>query len=133
MTFSGHFPLFFKIRQIYQARNFWWVRLNLMKLSIKIPFFRVSFTIEPGRFLLQFVTTNCLTGLLLWAGSHRETLKLGGLHKKKGYFFCQISNAVILLNLSHGTSTPLTKAPQAAYTIPPEQLCVIRKRIYRDR
>ena len=28
--------------------------------SIKIPFFRVSVTIEPGRSLLQFVTTNCL-------------------------------------------------------------------------
>ena len=28
--------------------------------SIKIPFFRVWFTIEPGRSLLQFVTTNCL-------------------------------------------------------------------------
>ena len=29
-------------------------------IGIKIPFFRVLFTIEPGRFLLQFVTTNCL-------------------------------------------------------------------------
>ena len=28
--------------------------------GIKIPFFRVSVTIEPGRSLLQFVTTNCL-------------------------------------------------------------------------
>ena len=26
----------------------------------KIPFFRVLVTIEPGRSLLQFVTTNCL-------------------------------------------------------------------------
>ena len=31
-----------------------------VSFSIKIPFFRVSFTIEPGRSLLQFVTTNCL-------------------------------------------------------------------------
>ena len=30
-------------------------------IGIKIPFFRVSVTIEPGRSLLQFVTTNCLT------------------------------------------------------------------------
>ena len=28
--------------------------------GIKIPFFRVLVTIEPGRSLLQFVTTNCL-------------------------------------------------------------------------
>ena len=32
-------------------------------IGIKIPFFRVSVTIEPGRFLLQFVTTNCLIKL----------------------------------------------------------------------
>ena len=32
-------------------------------IGIKIPFFRVSVTIEPGRSLLQFVTTNCLTEL----------------------------------------------------------------------
>ena len=50
-----------------QARIFWWVRINLMKITylksawnlifyvsiaIKIPFFRVSITIEPGRSLL---------------------------------------------------------------------------------
>ena len=29
-------------------------------IGIKIPFFRVLVTIEPGRYLLQFVTTNCL-------------------------------------------------------------------------
>ena len=29
-------------------------------IGIKIPFFRVLITIEPGRSLLQFVTTNCL-------------------------------------------------------------------------
>ena len=28
--------------------------------GIKIPFFRVVVTIEPGRSLLQFITTNCL-------------------------------------------------------------------------
>ena len=33
-----------------------------VSFSIKIPFFRVSFTIEPVRSLLQFVTTNCLIG-----------------------------------------------------------------------
>ena len=30
-------------------------------LASKFVFFRVSFTIEPGRCLLQFVTTNCVT------------------------------------------------------------------------
>ena len=30
-------------------------------IGIKIHFFRVSSTTEPGRCLLQFVTTNCLT------------------------------------------------------------------------
>ena len=29
-------------------------------IDIKIPFSRVLVTIEPGRSLLQFVTTNCL-------------------------------------------------------------------------
>ena len=29
-------------------------------IGIEIPFFRVLVTIEPGRSLLQFVTTNCL-------------------------------------------------------------------------
>ena len=29
-------------------------------IDIKIQFFRVLVTIEPGRSLLQFVTTNCL-------------------------------------------------------------------------
>ena len=29
-------------------------------IGIKIPFFRVSVTIEPGRSLLQLVTKNCL-------------------------------------------------------------------------
>ena len=33
-------------------------------IGIKIPFFRVLVTIEPGRSLLQFVTTNCLILLL---------------------------------------------------------------------
>ena len=33
-------------------------------IGIKIPFFRVSVTIEPGRSFLQFVTTNCLKVLL---------------------------------------------------------------------
>ena len=32
-------------------------------IGIKIPFFRVLVTIEPGRSLLQFVTTNCLIKL----------------------------------------------------------------------
>ena len=29
-------------------------------IGIKIPFFKVLVTIEPGRSLLRFVTTNCL-------------------------------------------------------------------------
>jgi len=73
VIFALFSPYFLKWGKISQARNFWWVRLILMKLiylksalkygsiSIKIPFFRVSVTIEPGRSLLQFVTTNCLT------------------------------------------------------------------------
>ena len=32
-------------------------------IGIKIAFFRVSVTIEPGRSLLHFVTTNCLINL----------------------------------------------------------------------
>ena len=36
-------------------------------IDIKIKFYRVLVTIEPGRSLLQFVTTNCLTGLYYYA------------------------------------------------------------------
>ena len=32
-------------------------------IIIKFPLFRVSVTIEPGRCLLELVTTNCLTVL----------------------------------------------------------------------
>ena len=32
-------------------------------IGVKIPLFRVLVTIEPGRSLLQFVTTNCLVEL----------------------------------------------------------------------
>ena len=34
-------------------------------IDIKIQFFRVLVTIEPGRSLLQFVTTNCLIRVYL--------------------------------------------------------------------
>ena len=34
-------------------------------IDIKTQFFRVLVTIEPGRSLLQFVTTNCLIMLVL--------------------------------------------------------------------
>ena len=76
MILGGVSPYFLKAHKFSQARNFWCVRLNLMKLiylksalkcnsfdvaiGIKIPFFRVLVSIEPGRSLLQFVTTNCL-------------------------------------------------------------------------
>ena len=33
-------------------------------IGIKIQFFRVLVTIEPGRSLLQFVTTKCLIGII---------------------------------------------------------------------
>ena len=65
MTFRGCFPYFLKLGKFSHACNFLWVRLNLMKLiyskskynsfevtiCIKIPFFKVSVTIEPGRSL----------------------------------------------------------------------------------
>ena len=35
-------------------------------IGIKISFFRVLVTIEPGRSLLQFVTTNCLIAVNLY-------------------------------------------------------------------
>ena len=40
-------------------------------IGIKIPFLRVSVTIEPGRSLLQFVTTNCL----IQCGSKKDNLR----------------------------------------------------------
>ena len=43
--------------------------------SIEIPFFRVSFTIEPGRSLLQFVSTNCLKEIQIHKCVHNCSLK----------------------------------------------------------
>ena len=46
-------------------------------IDIKIQFFRVLVTIEPGRSLLQFVTTNCLIQQLLLQGQsavHRHDI-----------------------------------------------------------
>ena len=45
------------IFQISIKLQFFWCRLTI---GIKIRFFIVSVTIEQGRSLLQFVTTNCL-------------------------------------------------------------------------
>jgi len=75
MTFRGCFPLFSKIRQIFSGKllmsktkldetYIFKISIKLIffnvTIGIKIPFFRVPVTIEPGRSLLQFVTTNCL-------------------------------------------------------------------------
>ena len=35
-------------------------------IGVEIPLFTVSVTIEPGRSLLQFVTTNCLKNVFLF-------------------------------------------------------------------
>ena len=35
-------------------------------IDVKIQFFRVLVTIEPGRSLLQFVTTNCLIIIIIF-------------------------------------------------------------------
>ena len=36
------------------------IRFFYVSISMKILFFRLSFTLEPGHSLLRFVTTNCL-------------------------------------------------------------------------
>ena len=41
-------------------------------IDIKIQFFRVLVTIEPGRSLLQFVTTNCLITIITEESSWRK-------------------------------------------------------------
>ena len=41
-------------------------------IDIKIQFFRVLVTIEPGRSLLQFVTTNCLISFLKFSLTHQK-------------------------------------------------------------
>ena len=41
-------------------------------IGIKIPFYRVLVTIEPGRSLLQYVTTNCLKSEPKPAGSTKQ-------------------------------------------------------------
>ena len=46
-------------------------------VDIKIQFFRVLVTIEPGRSLLQFVTTNCL--ILLYFYKSEKNFWGGGI------------------------------------------------------
>ena len=69
-----------------------------ISFSKKIPFFRVSFTIEPGS-LLQFVTTNCLIKRLQ-KNSSRLQLVLVILFAKRSYTYFKINEAQIL-GLSH--------------------------------
>ena len=70
MTFRG-FPLFSKIRSLNLFKLIYLksaLKCNSVDVTIviKISFFRVLVIIEPGRSLLQFVTTNCLiTSVLL--------------------------------------------------------------------
>ena len=45
-------------------------------IGIKIPFFRVLVTIEPGRSLLQFVTTNCFIGVVASLGANAQASSL---------------------------------------------------------
>ena len=54
-----------------------------ISFSIKILFFRVSFTIEPGRSLLQFVTTNCLISGL---NSPTEIVLAGSIEAEISHF-----------------------------------------------
>ena len=114
MTFRGCLPLFSKMSKFSQARNFWWVKLILMKLiylnlalksdsfdvtiGIEIPFFRILFTIEPGRSLLQFVTTSCLTN-----SKRLKCFHLSYFHKWKiikAYNFDKLTNKIQLLFFS---------------------------------
>ena len=78
---GGVFPFFRKSGKFSQARNFSWIRLNLMKLiylksALKSDSFDVGYLlVSKFRFLefrlllsgvapyLQFVTMNCLIGL----------------------------------------------------------------------
>ena len=45
-------------------------------IGIKIPFFRVLVTIEPGRSLLQFVTTNCLKVVIVVLQNSTDSYKI---------------------------------------------------------
>ena len=62
----------------------------VIAIGIKIPFFRVLVTIEPGRSLLQFVTTNCLIS----HGLMPTTILI--LNPKKGVTMVKIMHVLIL-------------------------------------
>ena len=49
-----------KLDEIYIFKISIKIQFFDVTIGIKIPFFRVLVTIEPGHSLLQFVTTNCL-------------------------------------------------------------------------
>ena len=120
MTFRGCFSYFLKWGKLSQVRNFWWVKPILMKLiylksvlkcdsfdvtiGIKILFFRVSVTIEPGRFLLQFVTTNCLIMDYYLSKYIHNTFTLFLFALKVGNkllsYLWRICNILILLHLA---------------------------------
>ena len=54
-------PIFRVLVSIEPGRSLLqFVTTNCLNIGIKIPFFTVSVTIEPGRSLIQFLTTNCL-------------------------------------------------------------------------
>ena len=70
-------------------------------IGIKIPFFRVLVTIEPGRSLLQFVTTNCLIfsmlGMYDWKINCCRFKNVQDLYQqnKQGFFSWKFSRSNI--------------------------------------
>ena len=59
----------------------------MVAIGTKIPFFRVLVTFEPGRSLLQFVTTNCLIDTYFMQGLLQ---KVSFIQRRYNYLKSQI-------------------------------------------
>ena len=68
-------------------------------IGIKIPFLRVLVTIEPGRSLLQFVTTNCLISCQTrWIKTKVANYHIHIILVKMALFLLFLRYLILLLN-----------------------------------
>ena len=75
-----------ELDEIYRFKTRRKIQLFDVSIGIKIPYFRVLVTIEPGRSLLQFVATNCL----------KTTKKTTNKHVSVFFLLAKIQDSTVL-------------------------------------
>ena len=78
-------------------------------IGIKISFFRVLVTIEPGRSLLQFVTTNCLILSGLSFSQRSKPIRYLENEIKRGIFYCKLFSSNFFFSWTPQTVCPFKK------------------------